>query len=55
MVSAVVEATSQTMSKRDPLRTHMDIIYRQVHLWQLGSPCYNQDGNNQAQHLQTRK
>lgn len=29
-VATVVEATSQPMSRRDPLRKYMDIIYKEV-------------------------
>ena len=29
-VATVVEATSQPMARRDPLRAHMDIIYKEV-------------------------
>lgn len=34
-VATVVEATSQPMARRDPLRAHMDLIYREVRteLW----------------------
>lgn len=31
-VATVVEATSKTMSSRDPLRRYMDLIYAQVSL-----------------------
>ena len=31
-VATVVEATSQPMARRDPLRAHMDLIYREVHI-----------------------
>ncbi len=29
-VATVVEATSQPMARRDPLRKHMDLIYQEV-------------------------
>ena len=29
-VATVVEATSQPMARRDPLRAHMDTIYKEV-------------------------
>lgn len=29
-VATVVEATSKTMSTRDPLRRYMDLVYQQV-------------------------
>ncbi len=30
MVATVIEATSQPMSRRDPMRPYMDIIYAEV-------------------------
>ena len=30
LVATVVEATSQPMARRDPLRKHMDLIYQEV-------------------------
>ena len=38
-VATVVEATSQPMPRRDPLRKYMDIIYREVGT--ATKPCKN--------------
>ena len=37
-VATVVEATSQPMARRDPLRKHMDLIYQEVSALPK-SPC----------------
>ncbi len=37
-VATVVEATSQPMARRDPLRKHMDLIYQEVRTMP-NSPC----------------
>ncbi len=42
-VATVVEATSQPMARRDPLRKHMDLIYQEVSST-TRSPCISARG-----------